>query len=54
MATPRLAGQSYEYLVEAMRRFAEGEWKNNASMMQVMAAISPSDREAMALYLSGL
>jgi cytochrome c553 len=54
MATPRLAGQSYEYLVEAMRRFAEGEWKNNASMMQMMAAISPSDREAMALYLSGL
>jgi cytochrome c553 len=51
---PRLAGQSYEYLVEAMRRFAEGEWKNNATMMQMMAAISPSDREAMARYLSGL
>ena len=30
MAAPRLAGQSYEYLVEAMRRFAEGERKNNA------------------------
>ena len=54
MATPRLAGQSYEYLVEAMRRFAEGERKNNAIMMKMMAAISPADREAMARYLSGL
>jgi hypothetical protein len=27
---PRPAGQSYEYPVEAMRRFAEGERKNNA------------------------
>jgi len=54
MATPRLAGQSYEYLVEAMRRFAEGERKNNPTMTQMMAAISPADREAMARYLSGL
>jgi cytochrome c553 len=54
MTTPRLAGQRYEYLVEAMRRFAEGESKNNATMMQIMAAISPADREALARYLSGL
>jgi cytochrome c553 len=53
-ATPRLAGQSYEYLVEAMRRFAEGERKNNTTMMKMMAAIPPADREAMARYLSGL
>ena len=53
-AAPRLAGQSYEYLVEAMRRFAEGERKNNAIMMKMMAAIPPGDREAMARYLSGL
>jgi len=53
-AAPRLAGQSYEYLVEAMRRFAEGERKNNATMMKMMAAIPPADREAMARYLSGL
>jgi len=53
-AAPRLAGQSYEYLVEAMRRFAEGERKNNAIMMKMMAAIPPADREAMARYLSGL
>ena len=54
MATPRLAGQSYEYLVEAMRRFADGERKNNATMMKMMAAIPPADRAAMARYLSGL
>jgi cytochrome c553 len=53
-AAPRLAGQSYEYLVEAMRRYAEGERKNNATMMKMMAAIPPADREAMARYLSGL
>ena len=53
-AAPRLAGQSYEYLVEAMRRFAEGERNNNATMMKMMAATPPADREAMARYLSGL
>jgi cytochrome c553 len=54
MGGPRLAGQTYEYLVEAMRSFAEGERKNNATMMKMMAAIPPADREAMARYLSGL
>ena len=54
MAAPRLAGQSYEYLVESMRRFAEGERKNNAIMTKMMAAMSPADRQAMARYLSGL
>ena len=54
VATPRLAGQSYQYLVESMRRFAAGERKNNAIMMKMMAAMSPTDREAMARYLSGL
>ena len=42
-AAPRLAGQSYEYLVEAMRRFAEGERKNNAIMTKMMA-IDPARR----------
>jgi cytochrome c553 len=54
LPAPRLAGQSYEYLVEAMRRFAQGERTNNADMMKIMAAISPAEREAMARYLSGL
>jgi cytochrome c553 len=54
MTTPRLAGQGYEYLVEAMRRFADGERTNNADMVQIMKAISAADREAMARYLSAL
>jgi cytochrome c553 len=51
---PRLAGQNYEYLVEAMRKFADGERKNNPEMAQVMATVQPAQREAMARYLSGL
>ena len=51
---PRLAGQSYEYLVEAMDRFAKGQRKNNADMAGIMQAISPADREAMARYISSL
>jgi cytochrome c553 len=51
---PRLAGQRYEYLVDAMNRFAKGERKNNTDMVRIMEAISPADREAMARYISGL
>ena len=51
---PRLAGQSYEYLVEAMRRFADGERTNNADMTNIMKAISPAERETMARYISAL
>jgi cytochrome c553 len=54
VAAPRLAGQRYEYLVEAMRRFAEGERTNNPDMRRIMEAISPADRDAMARYISGL
>jgi cytochrome c553 len=54
VTTPRLAGQRYEYLVEAMRRFAEGERTNNADMVQIMKGISAADRDAMAKYLSSL
>jgi cytochrome c553 len=54
VTTPRLAGQTYEYLVEAMRRFADGERTNNADMVQIMKGIPAADREAMARYLSSL
>jgi cytochrome c553 len=54
LPAPRLAGQRYEYLVEAMRRFADGERTNNTYMANLMKAISPADREALARYLSGL
>jgi cytochrome c553 len=53
-AAPRLAGQSYEYLVEAMRRFADGERTNNADMTNIMKALPLADREAMARYIAGL
>ena len=51
---PRLAGQSYEYLGEAMRRFADGERTNNADMTNIMKPLSPAEREAMARFISGL
>jgi cytochrome c553 len=54
LAAPRLAGQTYEYLMESMRRFADGERTNNPIMMAMMKSISPAEREAMARYISGL
>jgi cytochrome c553 len=54
LPAPRLAGQRYEYLVEAMRGYAEGERTNNAEMMNIMKALSPAERETMARYISGL
>jgi len=37
-----------------MRRFADGERSNNADMTNIMKAISPAEREAMARYIAGL
>ena len=54
LAAPRLAGQTYEYLVESMRRYADGERTNNPVMIAIMKAVSPAEREAMARYISGL
>ena len=54
ISTPRLAGQNYEYLVEEMRRFADGERANNADMVQIMKGLSAADRDAMAKYLASL
>jgi cytochrome c553 len=54
LPAPRLAGQRYEYLVESMRRYAEGERTNNAEMMNMMKALSSAERDAMARYISGL
>jgi cytochrome c553 len=54
VAAPRLAGQKYDYLVESMRRFAEGQRKNSPDMSAIMQTISVSDREAMARYISSL
>jgi cytochrome c553 len=54
LPAPRLAGQSYEYLVEAMRGFADGTRTNNPDMVKIMQELSPAQREAMARYISGL
>jgi cytochrome c553 len=54
LPAPRLAGQSYEYLVEAMRSYAEGERANSTEMTSIMKALSSAEREEMARYISGL
>jgi len=54
LAAPRLAGQTYEYLVESMRRYADGERTNNPIMMAIMKAVPPAERETIARYISGL
>jgi cytochrome c553 len=49
---PRLAGLSYEYLVASMRGFAADERTNNGDMPKFMHALTDSERDAMARYLS--
>jgi cytochrome c553 len=51
---PRLAGQTRGYLVDAMRSFANGERGNSADMSTLMKSLASKEREALALYLSGL
>jgi cytochrome c553 len=51
---PRLAGLSYEYLVAAMRGFSADERTNNGDMPKFMQALTDSERDAMARYLSAL
>jgi len=51
---PRLAGLSYEYLIGAMNAFADGTRTNNLDMPGFMKALTKSQREAIAHYLSAL
>jgi cytochrome c553 len=51
---PRLAGLSSDYLAGAMHAFADGQRTNNLDMPGFMKALTESDRNAMAHYLSGL
>jgi cytochrome c553 len=51
---PRLAGLSYDYLISAMRSFADGKRTNNLDMPGFMKALTDSQREAIARYLSSL
>ena len=54
LPAPRLAGLSYEYLIASMRGFATDERTNNGDMPTLMRALTDSEREAMARYLSAL
>lgn len=51
---PRLAGLSYDYLIGAMRNFADGKRTNNLDMPGFMKALTDSQKEAIAHYLSSL
>jgi cytochrome c553 len=54
LPAPRLAGQSYEYLVKAMNDFADGTRTNNADMVKLMQDRSAGERDAIAHYLASL
>ena len=54
MPAPRLAGLSYEYLVQEMREFAADERTNNLDMPKFMRALTERERDAIARYLSAL
>ena len=54
LPAPRLAGQSYDYLLSAMNNFADGTRDNNMDMVKLMQATTPEQRQAFARYLSSL
>ena len=54
LPAPRLAGQSYEYLVAAMNSFVDDKRTNSVDMATLMKALSAADREAIARYLADL
>ena len=54
LPAPRLAGQSYDYLLAALNSFADGTRDNNADMVKLMQATTPAQRETIARYLSSL
>jgi cytochrome c553 len=54
LPAPRLAGQSYDYLLAAMNSFADGTRDNNMDMVKLMQATTPAQRQTIARYLSSL
>ena len=54
LPAPRLAGQSYEYLLDAMKSFADGRRTNNEDMVKIIQGIQPAQFEAIARYISSL
>ena len=52
-AFPRLAGQSYDYLVDQLNNFKSGKRKDATGMMPaVVSALSPQDFEDLAQFLA--
>jgi cytochrome c553 len=51
---PRIAGQSYEYLIGSMDSFADGKRTNNLDMPGFMRALTETQRQAIAHYLAAL
>lgn len=51
---PRLAGQSYDYLVKTTDEFRSGARANNPGMTSLMKATSEPDLIALSTYLAGL
>jgi cytochrome c553 len=51
---PRIAGLSSEYLAAAMHAFADDQRTNNGDMPKFMKALTESQRDAIARYLSAL
>jgi cytochrome c553 len=54
LPAPRLAGQSYEYLVGAMTSFADDKRTNSQDMATLMKMLSAEERDAIAKYLAAL
>ena len=51
---PRLAGQSYEYLIKQMNDFATGARTNSMDMGKIMQELTPAQRETFAHYIASL
>jgi cytochrome c553 len=54
LPAPRLAGQSYQYLINQMNQFADGRRTNNMDMIKLMQELSPPQRDTIAKYLAAL
>jgi cytochrome c553 len=54
LPAPRLAGQSYQYLLAAMNSFADDKRTNSQDMATLMKNLTPGDRDMIAKYLAGL
>ena len=51
---PRLAGQSYEFLIKQMDAFADGTRTNSMDMAKIMQELSVEQRQAFAHYIASL